>query len=74
MGGNRYGGEAQGPRDTLRYGADERAPVEAVLDEDDSLSSSDDDEPPEAAGQIKSRHVPGHCFRRDQEGRILAAV
>ncbi|KAK0742463.1 hypothetical protein B0T21DRAFT_282697 [Apiosordaria backusii] len=35
----------------LRYGADEKAPLEAV---DDSLSSSDsDDEPPEATGQIK---------------------
>lgn len=35
----------------LRYGADDKAPLEAV---DDSLSSSDsDDEPPEATGQIK---------------------
>jgi hypothetical protein len=42
------------PRGTLRYGADERSPVEAVFDED-SISSSDDDddEPPEATGQIK---------------------
>ncbi|KAL2176282.1 uncharacterized protein P884DRAFT_203728 [Thermothelomyces heterothallicus CBS 202.75] len=40
------------PRGTLRYGADECSPVEAVLDED-SISSSDDDEPPEATGQIK---------------------
>lgn len=40
------------PRGTLRYGADERSPLEEVFDED-SLSSSDDDEPPEAAGQIK---------------------
>lgn len=40
------------PRGTLRYGADERTPVEPVFDED-SLSSSDDDEPPEATGQIK---------------------
>ncbi|KAH8884671.1 hypothetical protein GQ53DRAFT_829626 [Thozetella sp. PMI_491] len=40
------------PRDTLRYGNDERSPVEAVFDEEDSLSS-DDDEPPEATGQIK---------------------
>ncbi|KAK3332070.1 hypothetical protein B0T19DRAFT_93990 [Cercophora scortea] len=38
---------------TLRYGADEKSPVEAVFDEEDSLSSSDDDEPPEATGQIK---------------------
>ncbi|KAK3901627.1 hypothetical protein C8A05DRAFT_44765 [Staphylotrichum tortipilum] len=42
------------PRGTLRYGADERSPVEAVFDEDSGLSSSDDDdEPPEATGQIK---------------------
>jgi hypothetical protein len=42
------------PRGTLRYGADERSPLEAVFDED-SISSSDDDddEPPEATGQIK---------------------
>jgi hypothetical protein len=39
-------------RGTLRYGADECSPVEAVFDED-SVSSSDDDEPPEATGQIK---------------------
>lgn len=42
-----------GPRDTLRYGTDDRSPVEAVFDEDISASSSDDDDPPEAAGQIK---------------------
>lgn len=41
------------PRGTLRYGADERSPVEAVLDEDSISSSDDDDEPPEATGQIK---------------------
>ncbi|KFH40959.1 hypothetical protein ACRE_083330 [Hapsidospora chrysogenum ATCC 11550] len=40
-------------RDTLRYGADDSTPLEAVFDESDSLSSSDDDEPPEATGQIK---------------------
>lgn len=39
--------------ETLRYGADDTSPIEAILDEDDSLSSSDDDEPPEATGQIK---------------------
>jgi hypothetical protein len=38
---------------TLRYGTDDKSPVEAVFDEDDSVSSSDDDEPPEATGQIK---------------------
>jgi hypothetical protein len=41
------------PRDTLRYGADDKSPLEAVFDDDDSFSSSDDDEPPEATGQIK---------------------
>lgn len=40
-------------RDTLRYGADDSTPLEAVYDESDSLSSDDDDEPPEATGQIK---------------------
>lgn len=39
-------------RDTLRYGAADDTPLEAVDDESDSLSS-DDDEPPEATGQIK---------------------
>ncbi|KAK3381593.1 hypothetical protein B0H63DRAFT_209319 [Podospora didyma] len=39
---------------TLKYGADEKSPLEAVFDEEDELSSSDsDDEPPEATGQIK---------------------
>ncbi|GKT44103.1 uncharacterized protein ColSpa_04284 [Colletotrichum spaethianum] len=42
-----------GPRDTLRYGADDGSPVEAVFGEDDSDSLSDDDEIPEATGQIK---------------------
>lgn len=39
---------------TLRYGASEDAPLEAIADDDsDSLSSDDDDDPPEATGQIK---------------------
>jgi len=42
-----------GPRDVLRYGADERSPVEKVSDDEDWSSDSDDDAPPEAAGQIK---------------------
>ncbi|KXH41700.1 hypothetical protein CNYM01_12458 [Colletotrichum nymphaeae SA-01] len=42
-----------GPRDTLRYGAEDGSPVEAVFGEDDSDSLSDDDEIPEATGQIK---------------------
>lgn len=41
-------------RDVLRYGADERSPVEKLSDDDAlSDSDSDDDAPPEAAGQIK---------------------
>ncbi|KAF7544155.1 hypothetical protein G7046_g9843 [Stylonectria norvegica] len=39
-------------RDTLRYGADDKSPTEAVVDDSDSWSD-DDDEPPEATGQIK---------------------
>lgn len=39
-------------RETLRYGNDDKSPLEAVYDESDSLSS-DDDDPPEATGQIK---------------------
>lgn len=42
-----------GPRDVLRYGADDSSPVESLSDEDDFSSDSDDDAPPEAAGQIK---------------------
>lgn len=47
-------GQNTGLRDTLRYGADEGSPIEAILDDvsSDSLSD-DDDEPPEATGQIK---------------------
>ncbi|KFA68198.1 hypothetical protein S40285_01612 [Stachybotrys chlorohalonatus IBT 40285] len=43
---------SNGRRDTLRYGADDTSPIEAVFDDSDSWSS-DDDEPPEATGQIK---------------------
>lgn len=39
-------------RDTLRYGADDGSPIEAVMDDSDSWSS-DDDEPPSATGQIR---------------------
>ena len=49
------GAERARTRDVLRYGADERTPVERLSD-DDGLSDSDsddDDAPPEAAGQIK---------------------
>ncbi|KAF5644311.1 beta-lactamase-type transpeptidase fold domain protein [Fusarium tjaetaba] len=41
-----------GRRDTLRYGADDKSPIEPVVDDSDSWSD-DDDEPPEATGQIK---------------------
>jgi hypothetical protein len=48
------GRKSAGPRDVLRYGDDERSPVEKLSDDDDDFSSdSDDDAPPEAAGQIK---------------------
>ncbi|CEJ91003.1 Putative Beta-lactamase-type transpeptidase fold domain containing protein [[Torrubiella] hemipterigena] len=43
--------EGKARQDTMRYGAEDGSPLEAVLDSD-SLSS-DDDEPPEATGQIK---------------------
>ncbi|KAK4145264.1 uncharacterized protein C8A04DRAFT_35978 [Dichotomopilus funicola] len=46
-------GSSDKPRGTLRYGADESSPVEAIFDEDSLSSSDDDDEPPEATGQIK---------------------
>ncbi|GJN71947.1 beta-lactamase-type transpeptidase fold domain-containing protein [Purpureocillium lilacinum] len=42
---------SNGRRDTLRYGADDASPIEAVFDSDSW--SDDDDEPPEATGQIK---------------------
>ncbi|KAJ2897924.1 hypothetical protein MKZ38_004299 [Zalerion maritima] len=45
--------KANGSRDTLRYAADDKSPVEAVFDRDDSDSVSSDDELPEATGQIK---------------------
>lgn len=46
------GTDASGSRkNTLRYGADEGSPIEAVFDSDSW--SDDDDEPPEATGQIK---------------------
>ncbi|TDZ29454.1 60S ribosomal protein L8-B [Colletotrichum spinosum] len=44
---------SNGLKDTLRYGADDGSPVEAVNGEDDSDSFSDDDDIPEATGQIK---------------------
>lgn len=44
-------GSGSGGRDTMRYGADDASPIEAVFDESDAWSS--DDDPPEATGQIK---------------------
>ncbi|CAG9999115.1 unnamed protein product [Clonostachys byssicola] len=44
--------EDSGRKATLRYGNDDKSPLEAVDDGSDSWSS-DDDEPPEATGQIK---------------------
>lgn len=49
-------GTSRGDKGVLRYGADQRSPLEQLSDEDDmflSGSESDDDPIPEAAGQIK---------------------
>ncbi|KAI4168761.1 MAG: hypothetical protein LQ343_006143 [Gyalolechia ehrenbergii] len=51
-----WGGTSRGDKGVLRYGTDQRLPLERLSDEDDMfLSGSEtDDEPiPEAAGQIK---------------------
>lgn len=37
----------------MRYGNDEKSPLEGVSDDDSSISDSDDDPIPESAGQIK---------------------
>lgn len=42
-----------GSRDTLRYAADDKSPIEAVFDGEGTDSASSDDELPEATGQIK---------------------
>ncbi|TQS31426.1 hypothetical protein Golomagni_08288, partial [Golovinomyces magnicellulatus] len=39
-------------KNTVRYGAEDGSPIEAVFDDSEDWSS-DDDEPPEATGQIK---------------------
>lgn len=49
--GNATTDASGGGKDTLRYGADDGSPIEAVFDSDSW--SDDDDEPPEATGQIK---------------------
>jgi hypothetical protein len=41
------------PKDIMRYGNDEKAPLEGVSDDDFSSDSDDDDPIPESAGQIK---------------------
>ncbi|POR32883.1 Uncharacterized protein TPAR_06919 [Tolypocladium paradoxum] len=49
--GEDAGKNSDGRKDTLRYGADDTSPIEAVFDSDSW--SDDDDDPPEATGQIK---------------------
>lgn len=54
--GSLWGGTSRGEKGVLRYGADQRSPVEQLSDEEDMLlsgSESDDDPVPEATGQIK---------------------
>ncbi len=51
-----WGGKDGSEKGVLRYGADERSPLEQISDDDDmflSDSDSDDDPVPEATGQIK---------------------
>lgn len=51
-----WGGTSKGDKGVLRYGANQRTPVENISDDDEmflSGSASDDDPVPEAAGQIK---------------------
>ncbi|KAL9043065.1 MAG: hypothetical protein Q9180_000145 [Flavoplaca navasiana] len=51
-----WGGTSQGDKGVLRYGTNQRTPVENISDDDEmflSGSGSDDDPVPEAAGQIK---------------------
>ena len=51
-----WGGKDRFEKGVLRYGADERSPLEKVSDDDEMFLSdtdSDDDPVPEAAGQIK---------------------
>ncbi|KAL8698772.1 MAG: hypothetical protein Q9224_001702, partial [Gallowayella concinna] len=51
-----WGGTGKGDKGVLRYGTDQRSPVENISDEDEmflSGSDSDDNPVPEAAGQIK---------------------
>ncbi|KAL8768648.1 MAG: hypothetical protein Q9209_005207 [Squamulea sp. 1 TL-2023] len=55
-GSSLWGGTSRGDKGVLRYGTNQRSPVENISDEDEmflSGSDSDDDPVPEAAGQIK---------------------
>ncbi|KAL8732891.1 MAG: hypothetical protein Q9166_002492 [cf. Caloplaca sp. 2 TL-2023] len=55
-GSSMWGGTSRGDKGVLRYGTNQRSPVENLSDEDEmflSGSESDDDPIPEAAGQIK---------------------
>ncbi|KAL8900447.1 MAG: hypothetical protein Q9207_005695 [Kuettlingeria erythrocarpa] len=54
--GSMWGGTSKVNKGVLRYGADQRSPLEQLSDEDGmflSASDSDDDPIPETAGQIK---------------------
>ena len=46
-------GKAKEGKGILRYGNDDKSPLESVSDDDVSFSDSDDDPIPESAGQIK---------------------
>ncbi|KAL8923139.1 MAG: hypothetical protein Q9172_003269 [Xanthocarpia lactea] len=55
-GASLWGGTSRGDKGVLRYGTNQRSPVENISDQDEmflSGSDSDDDPVPEAAGQIK---------------------
>lgn len=45
--------EGKGDKGIMRYGNDEKSPLEDVSDDDMSFSDSDDDPMPESTGQIK---------------------
>ncbi|RDW86536.1 uncharacterized protein DSM5745_03178 [Aspergillus mulundensis] len=47
------GGKSKPDRGVMRYGNDNKSPLEDVSDDDVSLASSDDDPIPESTGQIK---------------------
>lgn len=47
------GGKSKDEKGIMRYGNDDKSPLENVSDDDVSFSDSDDDPMPESAGQIK---------------------